>query len=132
MMSKRATAIIAESPQISVRMIRGFFPQSKQAFISRGIKRIWNHSVGVPSCQRILQYNQKATLSMETVYNNDGKIVLGLASRNGHRNEDNGHRKNRDGAQVKGSGEKRTRWLHQPAHGVRTEKGAAVLKKYNK
>ena len=85
----------------------------------------------VPNSCRILHDIAQAVRSMESVAKANGKMVPGLANRNGHRNEGAVRSNNHGGRRVKGSGkEKERRWLHVDARGVKINKQQAIVTKY--
>lgn len=53
--------------------------------IFNGVKKIWEHEIGAPSPDRVVQDVYRAFEAHEKVYKADGKMVPGLANQNGHR-----------------------------------------------
>lgn len=53
--------------------------------IAEGIKQIWDHPFGVPNSTRIIQDVYLAFKAHKVIYENEGRIVPGLANRTGHR-----------------------------------------------
>ena len=61
----------------------------------------------------------------------NGKMVPGLANRNGHRNETAGRSIHHGGKRIKGTGkEAHRRWLHVDARAARNEKQQGIITKY--
>ena len=95
--------------------------------IVSGINRIYGNNGGnVPSSKRIMQDCKKALNAFGSVYEHGGKMVPGLANRNGHRNFASGRNtEGWGGARVKNLlVEEVGRWLHEDA--VRSKNSRTV------
>ena len=53
--------------------------------ITRGLKRIWESKMGIPSSARIIQDVDMALKALEIIYRANGSAVEGLADSNGYR-----------------------------------------------
>ena len=61
--------------------------------IAKGIKKIWEDKHGAPNGQRVIQDVYAVFESHKIIYEAHGKMVPGLANRNGHRYNKQGTRK---------------------------------------
>jgi hypothetical protein len=80
-------AVTAHLPDNDARK----FSLSTPLRIARGIKKIWEDAVGAPNSKRVIQDVYLTFESHRIVYEADGKMVPGLANRNGHRNKKEGN-----------------------------------------
>ena len=119
--------VTSHLPQCDTRR----FSKSTPKNIERGILKIWNHAEGAPCALRVKQDIERAVESMAAVVAAGGKMVPGLANRNGHRNESGGKKGKRGGKRVKGTGiVHNAQWLHPSVRGVVADMKKMVVKKY--
>ena len=97
--------------------------------IVEGIRRLWGQEGNVPSSRRIIQDCDRALRAFGEVYAHGGKMVPGLASRNGHRNHAAGRNTaGWGGVRVKNLlVEEVDRWLHHHAISAKAERTESVL-----
>ena len=98
--------------------------------IVNGIRRLWGNEGGnVPSSKRIMEDCERALRAFGIVYEHGGRMVPGLANRNGHRNHIAGrNREGWGGLRVKNLlVEETTRWLHPDAISSKNERTEEVL-----
>ena len=89
--------------------------------ITDGLKKIWENPVGAPNPERVVQDVNRAFDAFMTVYKANGKIVKGLANRNGHRNTKEGSLK-WGGKRVKKLNVDEEKWLEEGAKNAYEEK----------
>ena len=98
--------------------------------IVSGIERIYGSNGGnVPSSERIIHDCRKALSAFSAVYEHGGKMVPGLANRNGHRNFAEGRNTaGWGGLRIKNLlVEESGRWLHEDAVSVKNSRTAEIL-----
>ena len=97
--------------------------------IARSVKKIWENPEGAPNSECVVQDANRTFDAHKIVYEAEGKMVPGLANRNGHRNKKEGNLK---------WGGKRTKsyvvagdiWLEAGARSVIEEKKIHTKAKY--
>ena len=74
--------------------------------IARGLKRVWESKMGIPSSARIIEYVDQALKALGILYRANRAAVEGLDDRNGHRRKVLGEGKSIiwGGAGTKGKG----------------------------
>ena len=106
------------------------FSMATPLTIVRGIRRLWGNEGGnVPSSRRICKDCDRALRAFGEVYRHEGKMVKGLANRNGHRNHAEGRNtEGWGGLRIKNLlVEEVDRWLHAHAIEAKTERTQEVL-----
>ena len=96
---------------------------------SKRYKKIWEHEIGAPNSERVVQDVYLTFQSHKIIYEEDGKMVPGLANRNGHRNKKEGNLK-WGGKRVKSFEVASETWLEPDARSVIEEKKLLTKSKY--
>ena len=87
------------------------------------------HEGGSPTSSRIKQDCRLAIFNMGVVYRNDGKMVPGLANRNGHRVDKAGS-SGWGGLRIKKDPQGLFPWLHPMAAQVLSEKCSKIMEDF--
>ena len=105
------------------------FSLSTPLRIARGIKKIWEDPIGAPNSKRVIEDVYLAFEAHRIIYEANGKMVPGLANRNGHRNRKEGNLK-WGGKRVKSFEAEEETWLEAGAKTVIEDKKILTKSKY--
>ena len=105
------------------------FSMRTPSTIVSAIDRLWGEQGNVPSSERIMHDCDLALRAFGVVYEHGGKMVPGLANRNGHRNHAAGRNSEGwGGIRVKNLlVEEVNRWLHNHAISAKADRTETVL-----